>query len=233
MGTPSAPSPLSFSTFPGTQRPLLPPQGLALFPFVLGFATALVLAAAVALYITQAPVPFVDRGIQRPQGATSGVPSGTGQSSQSSREASTPSSPLDDQARTGTQPAPMAPPPVLAPPAVGSGASGTSSAGALPPGLPPSAPTGAGVAPGVSGQAASASQFFLQVAAFKSSEEADQMRARLAFMGFEAQISQGKRENLVFYRVRLGPYKSFEELNRVKTSLSDNGLESTVVRSPQ
>ena len=103
----------------------------------------------------------------------------------------------------------------------------------MPPALTPPAPSEAGAAPGVSGQAASASQFFLQVAAFKSSEEADQMRARLAFMGFEAQISQGKRENLVFYRVRLGPYKSFEELNRVKTSLSDNGLESTVVRSSQ
>jgi cell division protein FtsN len=210
--------------------PLLPPQGLALFPFVLGFATALVLAAAVALYITQAPVPFVDRGIQRPQGTISGAPPETAQPSQ---KAGASSSPLNDEARTGAQPAPMAPPPVLAPPALGSGASGTPSAGALPPGLPPSASTGAPATPDVSGQAASASQFFLQVAAFKSSEEADQMRARLAFMGFEAQISQGKRENLVFYRVRLGPYKSFEELNRVKTSLSDNGLESTVVRSPQ
>lgn len=205
-----------------------------MFPFVLGFATALVLAAAVALYITQAPVPFVDRGIQRPQGAISGVSPETGQSSQSSQKAGASSaSPMDDEGRAGLKSAPIVPPPVLAPPAVGSGASGTPSAGALPPGLPPAASTGAGPAPGVSGQAASASQFFLQVAAFKSSEEADQMRARLAFMGFEAQISQGKRENLVFYRVRLGPYKSFEELNRVKTSLSDNGLESTVVRSPQ
>jgi cell division protein FtsN len=73
----------------------------------------------------------------------------------------------------------------------------------------------------------------LQVAAFKSSEEADQMRARLAFMGYEAQISETKKDSLVFYRVRLGPYRSFEELNRAKTSLSDNGLESTVVRSSQ
>lgn len=224
-------SPLGPLSFSGHLRPSLPPQGLALLPFVLGFATALVLAAAVALYITQAPVPFVDRGIQRPQGSASGVASEKGQPSQ---RAGAPSSVLDDEDRAPPRSAPLASPPALAPPAVGSAAPEASSAGALPPALTrPSAPTGAGVTPGVSGQAASASQFFLQVAAFKSSEEADQMRARLAFMGFEAQISQGKRDNLLFYRVRLGPYKSFEELNRVKTSLSDNGLESTVVRSSQ
>lgn len=226
-------SPLGPLSFSGHLRPSLPPQGLALFPFVLGFATALVLAAAVALYITQAPVPFVDRGIQRPQGSISGVPPETGQPSQSSQKAGASSSPIDNEGRAGSKSAPLASPTDLAPAAEGAGGQGSPSAGALPPALTPSAPTGPGVTPGVSGQAASVSQFFLQVAAFKSSDEADQMRARLAFMGFEAQISEGKRDNLLFYRVRLGPYRSFEELNRVKTSLSDNGLESTVVRSSQ
>jgi cell division protein FtsN len=212
-----------------------PPDGLAMFPFVLGFATALVLAAAVALYITQAPVPFVDRGIQRPQGAIPGMPTDAGQPS-SKPGAQAPSA-FDDEARPGTKAPPSAqavPPPPSAPssappPAAvtGPGSSATSA------GAPTAAPPGSSPPAGPAGQAASASQFFLQVAAFKSSEEADQMRARLAFMGFEAQISEGKRDNLLFYRVRLGPYRSFEELNRVKTSLSDNGLESTVVRSPQ
>lgn len=48
-------------------RPLnpAPPAGLAMLPFVLGLTVGLVIAAAVALYVTRAPVPFVDRGIQR------------------------------------------------------------------------------------------------------------------------------------------------------------------------
>lgn len=222
---------MRLTSAPSHLRGRTPPIGLAMFPFVLGFATALVLAAVVALYITQAPVPFVDRGIQRPQGVIPGMPTEAGQSSTKSG-AQAPPSAFDDEARPGTKapPALAVPTPPSAPPpaaVTGPGSSGTTA------GAPTAAPPGSSPPGGPAGQAASASQFFLQVAAFKSSEEADQMRARLAFMGFEAQISEGKRDNLVFYRVRLGPYRSFEELNRVKTSLSDNGLESTVVRSPQ
>jgi cell division protein FtsN len=72
--------------------------------------------------------------------------------------------------------------------------------------------------------------YFLQVAAYRSVDEADQMRARLAILGFEASVSQIKRDNTVFHRVRLGPFSDFELLNRTKVSLAENGLESTVVR---
>jgi cell division protein FtsN len=72
--------------------------------------------------------------------------------------------------------------------------------------------------------------YFLQVAAYRSVDEADQMRARLAILGFEASVSQVRRDNTVFHRVRLGPFSDFEVLNRTKVGLSENGLESTVVR---
>lgn len=72
--------------------------------------------------------------------------------------------------------------------------------------------------------------YFLQVAAYRSVDEADQMRARLAILGFEASVSQVRRDSTVFHRVRLGPYSDFEVLNRTKVGLSENGLESTVVR---
>ena len=39
------------------------PQGSALLPFVLGLTFGLVIAAAIAMFVTGAPVPFVDRGI--------------------------------------------------------------------------------------------------------------------------------------------------------------------------
>lgn len=72
--------------------------------------------------------------------------------------------------------------------------------------------------------------YFLQVAAYRSVDEADQMRARLAILGFEASVSQVRRDSTVFHRVRLGPFSDFEVLNRTKVGLSENGLESTVVR---
>jgi len=73
--------------------------------------------------------------------------------------------------------------------------------------------------------------YFLQLAAYRSVEEAEQMRARLAILGFEAAITQTRRDGTLFYRVRMGPMADFDELNRTKTALSDNGLESTVVRA--
>ncbi|MFM1881248.1 MAG: hypothetical protein RLZZ344_1482 [Pseudomonadota bacterium] len=208
-----------------------PPYGVAMLPFALGLTAGLVIAAAVALYVTQAPVPFVDRGIQRASPATS--PSATGPATQAATAEvlRPPEEEAKPQARTNTKPSAPPPPPQRAvtapasPPASPTIASTASTAGGA-----GSAPSAGQSSPPV---AASANQFFLQVAAFKSSEEADQMRARLAFMGYEAQISETRKDSLVFYRVRLGPYRSFEELNRAKTSLSENGLESTVVRSSQ
>ena len=218
-----------FSPAPSQALPVRRPDGLAMFPFVLGLTAGLVLAALVALYVTQAPVPFVDRGIQRPQGMTSGTPfqdpPAAAQKPLMGPPGSAGASADDFDRPPATKPSSTTLP-------AGSGASGSppTKAPASTAGTSPAQPAmGSGEAP----SAASASQFFLQVAAFKSSEEADQMRARLAFMGFEAQILEAKRDNLLLYRVRLGPYRTFEELNRAKTSLSDNGLESTVVRSPQ
>jgi len=217
-----------------------PPSGLAMLPFVLGLTVGLVIAAAVALFVTRAPVPFVDRGIQRsssspgPAGPAGGAAeSAPGSGSAGAREEEKPEGRVK----------PAAPPPSVSPRSP-AGTAGTPAAAPANPATVPgtaSAPGASGSAPATSGggsagqppSAASVNQFFLQVAAFKSSEEADQMRARLAFMGYEAQISETKKDSLVFYRVRLGPYRSFEELNRAKTSLSDNGLESTVVRSSQ
>lgn len=72
--------------------------------------------------------------------------------------------------------------------------------------------------------------YFLQVAAFRSSQEADQMRARLAILGFEAAITQTRRDNDVLHRVRLGPFAQFDEVNRVKAALAESSVEATVIR---
>ena len=211
-----------------------PPTGLAMLPFVLGLTVGLVTAAAVALYVTRAPVPFVDRGIQR-SSSSSGTAGPTGGVSEP--VAGPGSGSVREEDKSEGRAKPPTPPPTSAPrnaPSTGAAPAAAPAAPATAPGAAGSAPATSGAAsPGQPSSAASVNQFFLQVAAFKSSEEADQMRARLAFMGYEAQISETKKDSLVFYRVRLGPYRSFEELNRAKTSLSENGLESTVVRSSQ
>lgn len=72
---------------------------------------------------------------------------------------------------------------------------------------------------------------FLQAGAFQSEADADNMKAKIAFAGFEAAV---KPVNLVgkgtLYRVRLGPYKSQDEVNRIKNVLSQNGIGAAVVK---
>jgi cell division protein FtsN len=72
--------------------------------------------------------------------------------------------------------------------------------------------------------------YLIQVGAFKAVEDAEQMRARMAILGFEARVSETEREGSVFHRVRLGPYGSIEELNKAKARVSENGIESAVIR---
>ena len=71
--------------------------------------------------------------------------------------------------------------------------------------------------------------YYLQVGAFREVKEADRMRAKLAFLGFEAAIFKKNKKGNLFYRVRLGPFSSSEELNNVKQRLSDSQIKSHAV----
>ena len=71
--------------------------------------------------------------------------------------------------------------------------------------------------------------YYLQVGAFREVKEADRMRAKLAFLGFEAAIYKKNKKGNLFYRVRLGPFNSSEELNNVKRRLSDSQIKSHAV----
>jgi cell division protein FtsN len=72
---------------------------------------------------------------------------------------------------------------------------------------------------------------YLQAGAFQSDTDAENLKAKIAFAGFEATV---KPVNVAgkgtLYRVRLGPYKSQDEVNRIKGVLSQNGIGATVVK---
>ncbi|MGE5665351.1 MAG: SPOR domain-containing protein, partial [Betaproteobacteria bacterium] len=74
------------------------------------------------------------------------------------------------------------------------------------------------------------SRFLLQAGAFKTAEDADAMRARLALLGLDAKVFPREEGGTTLYRVRLGPYGSLEEINRVRKALSDNAIDSQLVR---
>ena len=74
-------------------------------------------------------------------------------------------------------------------------------------------------------------RFWLQAGSFAAETDAENLKARLAFAGWQASIQQGTvPDKGTRYRVRLGPYDNTDELNRIKTDLAKNGFEVAVIK---
>lgn len=71
---------------------------------------------------------------------------------------------------------------------------------------------------------------YLQVGAYHDKKEAENMQARLALLGMEAYIREGKSQNRTLFRVQLGPYTQ-KKLADTKNKLKDLGIEFTTIRS--
>lgn len=78
---------------------------------------------------------------------------------------------------------------------------------------------------------ASGDIFHLQAGAYQSATDAENMKAKIAFAGFEATVRPvNLPDKGTLYRVRLGPFKSLDEVNRIKAALSQGGISSSVVK---
>lgn len=73
--------------------------------------------------------------------------------------------------------------------------------------------------------------YFLQVGAFQTSEEADNMKAKLALQGFEALVQTATiPDKGVWHRVRVGPLKDLEQINKTKNDLLSNGFKADLIK---
>jgi len=227
---------------------------------VLGLIVGLAIAVVVALYITRAPTPFVakvapnaasDAGAiaqqydpnRALQGKTPGQP--VPQAAQQ-----TPAPPNTAPGQSTVQPQSpgllQEPQIVEVPPA---GASNAASSPAQPqqgqangqaqqkkpPQTANVAPPGAGSTTHANNGASTAvneanTGYFLQVGAYKTAADAEQQRARLAFQGFESKVSQRDAGGVVYFRVRIGPFSKFEDMNATRQRLSDAGIDTAVIR---
>ena len=76
-----------------------------------------------------------------------------------------------------------------------------------------------------------AERFWLQAGSFAQQADADNLKARLALAGWEAEVqSASVPERGMRYRVRLGPYDNTDELNRIKGELGKRGFEVAVIK---
>ncbi|MGZ8258561.1 MAG: SPOR domain-containing protein [Methylotenera sp.] len=73
--------------------------------------------------------------------------------------------------------------------------------------------------------------YFLQVGAFQTAEEADNMKAKLALQGFEALVQTASiPDKGVWHRVRVGPLKDLDQINKTKSELINNGFKADLIK---
>jgi cell division protein FtsN len=194
---------------------------------VVGLLVGLALALGVALYITKAPIPFVNK-----------VPPRTAEQDSAEAERNKnwdPNAPLAGKAgqrppagaaASGVAALPASAPAAAARPASAPGKDPAAIlAGAPVPGaaVPPS--------PALSGKPAlDPFVYFVQAGAYGRAEDADQQRARLAMLGQNAKVTEREQAGRVVYRVRVGPFPTREEADSLLQRLQEQQIESQIVR---
>ncbi|MES2757811.1 MAG: SPOR domain-containing protein [Pseudomonadota bacterium] len=73
--------------------------------------------------------------------------------------------------------------------------------------------------------------YFLQAGAFREMADAENTRAKLALLGFEATISDRASDAGVLHRVRIGPFGQVEAMNKARAKLIDSGIDVAIVRN--
>ena len=193
---------------------------------VAGLLIGLALALGVALYITKAPVPFIDK-----------VPQRTAEQDQAEIEKNRnwdpnvllggkPAKPLNPpaEASSAAASAPAATIAMPVPPAATASAPAAKPAARDPAAILAGAPTPATPGP-------DKFIYFVQAGAYTRPEDAEQQRARLAMLGQEARISEREQAGRTVYRVRMGPYANRDDADNLQTKLQQQSIESQIVRA--
>jgi cell division protein FtsN len=93
----------------------------------------------------------------------------------------------------------------------------------------PTAPN-ATATPPAAGTAPNAGRYILQAGSYPDAKGADEIKAKLALLGFQAQVQPVTVNGKAWHRVRLGPYASASDLESAKRSLSDNGVNAIALK---
>lgn len=96
---------------------------------------------------------------------------------------------------------------------------------------PAAEPSASNVAPAATTAGEEKITYHLQAGAFRAMEDAENTRAKLALLGFEAAISEKVSDSGVLYRVRIGPFPQPESMNKARAKLIDNGIDVAIVKN--
>lgn len=189
---------------------------------IVGLLIGLALALAVALYVTKVPVPFVNKVPQRTAEQDAAEQEKNRNWDPNAGLSHKPGArpPVASSAPTAAVPTPA---PAVAPPV----AAATPASAARDPAAILAAREGAPVKPT---PAADPFNYFVQAGAFAKPEDAEQQRARLAMMGYEAKVTEREQSGRTIYRVRIGPFPAKDAADGAKDKLAAAGVDSALVR---
>jgi len=78
--------------------------------------------------------------------------------------------------------------------------------------------------------ASAGGRYILQAGSYPDAKGADEVKAKLALLGFQAQVQPVTVNGRAWHRVRLGPYASASELEEAKRTLGDNGIPAIALK---
>lgn len=207
-------------------------RGGTFLGFIIGLVLGLAVALAVAIYVTKVPTPFSnknqtrtnDQDAQETEKNKDWNPNGVFQPKTPAEAPAAPTSPAagtgaDKAATSGEHKnaaeAPKAEPrPAVTADPLGDLAKAKSGLST------PASPT----------NAADPFDYVIQVGAYRTSNDADAQKAKLALMGLDAKVSEREQAGRTVYRVRLGPFADKAAAERIRTRLEGSGIENTLVR---
>lgn len=205
-------------------------RGGTLLGFIIGVVVGLGGALAVAVYVTKVPVPFTNKSQSR---------SAEQNDAESKKNKDwDPNAPLYGKnpvkAATPSLPPPAAdtsdqtPAPVVKPASKPDDAKSQAKSEVKP--AVSADPLGDLVKAKSAAPAAEPFSYFVQVGAFRTSEDAEAQRAKLSLSGVETKISEREQSGRLVYRVRVGPFAKKEDAERSKDKLEKSGLDTALVR---
>jgi cell division protein FtsN len=185
-------------------------RGGTLLGFIFGLIVGLSVALAVAIYVTKVPIPFLNKGVHRSPDQDA--------AEEKKNKDWDPNAPLygknpvkPPEKPSGDDAPAVIPPPSSTPPST----TGEDPLGDL-----------------ARSRASTADPFnyYVQAGAFRSADEAEAQRAKLALQGFDARVSEREQSGRTVFRVRIGPMESREEAERIQQKLAATKVDAALVR---
>jgi cell division protein FtsN len=222
--------------------------GSTLYGALAGLLIGLIVAAAIAFYVTKAPIPFVDRAIREPDqgrpldprnvpdpnlglyGAAGSAPTGLTATAPIPLSGSTQSPPAPVPDRMDSLGALIATLPPSPSPAPSQPAPATVPQAKTPPAPQAATPAAAARRDPAPAPAPATGTYYLQAGAYTAAVDAESLKARIIMMGLPVAVQQAEVNGMQINRVRVGPFSRLDDMNRARSRLGKNKIESAIVR---